>query len=132
MKVNLKSTDNTVHYTATNEKGQAVNISGDGSVASPMHLVLMAVAGCSSIDIDLILKRMRQPLEGIEVQVEAKRRDETPRTFTDIHLHYILSGELKEIKVQQAIDLSLEKYCSVSLMIANSVNITSSFKITAA
>ena len=130
MNVTLKSTDNNVHYTATNVRGQAVNLSGDRSGVGPMELVLMAMAGCSSIDIDLILKRMRQPLESIEVKVEGKRREEKPQTFTDIHMHFILKGELKENKVKQAIDLSLEKYCSVSLMIAKSVNVTSSFEIT--
>ena len=129
MNITLRSTDNTEHYTATNEKGQAINLSGDGSSPGPMQMVLMAMAGCSSIDIDMILKRMRQPIESIAVNVESKRKEDIPRTFTHVHMHYILKGDLKEKKVKQAIDLSLEKYCSVSLMIRAVAEITSSFEI---
>ncbi len=129
MKITLKSADNLDHFTASNEAGHSIALSGDGSATGPMQAVLMAVAGCSTIDIVMILKKMRQPIEHIEVEVNGTRREEIPRVYTDIHLHYKVYGMLKENKVKQAIDLSLEKYCSVSLMLEKAANISSSFEV---
>lgn len=131
MKVKLERLNDSKHFKGTNEEGHSLELSGDGNAVGPMQSVLMAAAGCSTIDIVLILEKMRQPLEDIQVEVEGKRRDEIPRTFTDIHLHYILTGDLKEKKVQQAIDSSLEKYCSVSLMLEKAAKITTSYEIKA-
>ncbi len=129
MKVSLKSGDSLNSFVASNEKGHEVRLSGDDTAAGPMESVLMAVAGCSSIDIVMILEKMRQPLENIEVEVEAERREEIPRTFTKINLHYKLHGKLKEKKVEQAINSSLDKYCSVSKMIEKAAEITSTYEI---
>jgi len=129
MKVHLKNVESLDQFVATNEEGHSIKLSGDGSAVGPMQSVLMAIAGCSTIDIVMILKKMRQPLESIEVDVTAERREEIPRTFTEVKLHYILKGDLKENKVDQAIQSSLEKYCSVSKMIEKSATISSSFEI---
>ena len=129
MKVSLKSGETLNSFVATNDKGHEVKLAGDGSAVGPMQSVLMAIAGCSTIDIVMILEKMRQPLEHIEVEVEAERREEIPRTFTKVNLHYKLTGGLKEKKVEQAINSSLEKYCSVSKMIEKSAEITSSYEI---
>lgn len=129
MKIQLKNTDNLDHFIATNDDGKEIHLSADGTSVGPMQSVLMAIAGCSTIDIVMILKKMKQDLQNIEVEVTADRREEIPRTFTKINLHYILHGELKEKKVQQAINSSLEKYCSVSKMIEKSAEITSSYEI---
>lgn len=129
MEVKLQRLNDSKLFQATNEEGQSIELSGDGNAVGPMESVLMAAAGCSSIDIVMILEKMRQPLEDIQVEVKGTRRDEIPRTFTDIHLHYTLKGDLKQDKVEKAIDMSMEKYCSVSLMLAKAANITSSFEI---
>ncbi len=129
MKIQLSNEGSLHSFVATNEKGHQVKLSGDGTATGPMESVLMAIAGCSTIDIVMILEKMRQPLENIDVKVEAERREEIPRTFTDIKLHYILTGNLKVAKVEQAINSSLEKYCSVSKMIEKSAAITSSYEI---
>jgi len=129
MKIQLKNTDTLDHFVATNDDGKEIQLSADGSAVGPMQSVLMAVAGCSTIDIVMILKKMKQDLQNIEVEVTADRREEIPRTFTKINLHYTLQGGLKEKKVQQAINSSLEKYCSVSKMIEKSAEITSSYEI---
>jgi len=129
MKVRLSNEGSLKTFVATNEKGHTINLSGDGSAVGPMESVLMAIAGCSTIDIVMILEKMRQPIEHIDVEVEAERRAEIPRTFTAIKLHYILTGDLKVAKVEQAINSSLEKYCSVSKMIEKSAEITSSYEI---
>jgi len=129
MKVKLERLNKGSHFKATNEEGHSLELSGEGNAVGPMQAVLMAAAGCSTIDIVMILEKMRQPLEDIDVEVEGTRREEIPRTYTDIHLHYILKGDLKEKKVEQAINSSLEKYCSVSLMLEKAAKITSSFEI---
>ena len=129
MTIKLESTHGPLNYKGTNERGQSIQLSGDQAAVSPMESVLMAVAGCSSIDVEMILKKMRQDLQKMEVEVNAERATEAPKVFTSIHIHYILHGDLKEEKVKQAIDLSMEKYCSVSIMLKKSVEITHSFEI---
>lgn len=129
MKVKLERINDSKHFKGINEEGLSLELSGDGNAVGPMQSVLMATAGCSSIDIVMILEKMRQPLEDIKVEVEGTRREELPRIFTDMHLHYILTGDLKEKKVEQAINSSLDKYCSVSLTLEKTVKITSSFEI---
>ena len=129
MNIHLESTFGSLNFKGTNDRGQSVQLSGDKEAVSPMEAVLMAVAGCSSIDIELILKKMRQDLKKIEVDVEGQRADEDPKVFTKINLHYILHGNIKEEKAKQAVDLSMEKYCSVSIMLKNSVEIQHSFEI---
>ncbi len=130
MNISLKSTDDTLdHYVAINEKGHETKLSGDGTAASPMEAVLMAAAGCSTIDIVMILKKMRQDLKHIEVEVKSTRREEIPRIFTSVHMHYKIYGTVKEKKAVQAIDLSIEKYCSVSKILELSAEITTSFEL---
>ena len=103
---------------------------GEGSQASPMEAVLLAVGACSSIDVVEILKKSRQAITGCECQLDAQRADEAPRVFTEIHAHYVVSGEnLSEKHVQRAVQLSAEKYCSVMLMLEGKVKITTSFTI---
>jgi len=96
-----------------------------------MEGVLLSAAGCSTIDIVMILERMRQPIESIEVQVEGTRQEEIPRIFTKMHLHYVLKGDLKDKKVKEAVDLSIDKYCSVVIMLAKAVEVTTSYEIVA-
>ncbi len=129
MKVTLKSDGALNVFKASNETGHSITLGNDGTLTGPMQAVLMAAAGCSSIDIVMILEKMKQDLQHIEVEVEGKRREEVPRTYTDIHLHYKLYGTIKEKKAEQAVNSSLEKYCSVSLMLEKAAKITSSFEI---
>lgn len=91
---------------------------------SPMELVLVALAGCSSMDIISILQKKRQEVNGFEIRVHGLRRDEYPRVFTDITLEYVVRGkDIRPDAVQSAIDLSNDKYCSVMGMLKESVNI---------
>lgn len=129
MKITLETGDSLKQYTAKNEKGHIVNLSGDGTAVGPMESVLMAVAGCSTIDIVMILEKMRQKITDVKVEVDGTRREEIPRVYTKIHLHYKIYGEVKTVKAQQAMDLSLEKYCSVSKMLESSVEISGSFEV---
>ncbi len=129
MNITLKRINDNQHFEGINEKGQKLELSGDGNAVGPMESVLMAVAGCSSIDIVSLLEKMRQKLDDIEVKVTSERREEIPRIFIKINMHYILTGDIKEHKAQQVIDMSVEKYCSVSKMLEPNAEITTSFEI---
>ncbi|MCX8169423.1 MAG: OsmC family protein [Candidatus Methanomethylicia archaeon] len=97
---------------------------------SPMELLLMALAGCTGYDIILILSKMRQKISGLEIKVNGVRRDEDPRIYVDIDLKYIVYGNVDENKLQEAIRLSMEKYCSIAAMLKNGgVNLNVSHEI---
>ncbi len=82
---------------------------------SPMEMMLMGVAGCTAIDVVAILKKMRERVAGVEVEVSGDRADDHPKRFTDIHLTYTVTGtDLTEDKVRRAVDLSHGTYCSAS------------------
>ncbi|QHJ12101.1 Protein YhfA [Paraglaciecola mesophila] len=117
-------------FTGETETGKRIEMDGDGTQASPMEAVLLAVGACSSIDVVEILKKSRQAISDCVCELEATRADEAPRVFTDIHAHYSVTGEsLSEKHVQRAVQLSAEKYCSVMLMLEGKVKITTSFSI---
>jgi len=128
MKVKLRSGDTLDHFIGSNLKGQSIEL-GNGPAVSPMESVLMSIAACSTIDIVLILEKMRQKVENIEVEVDGTRNEEHPKVFTEVTVKYILTGQIKTEKLEEAIRLSLDKYCSVSMMIAKTAKITSSYEI---
>jgi putative redox protein len=84
---------------------------------SPMEAVLMALCGCTSVDVVSILKKKRQPITGLRVSAVAERAETAPRVFTAIKLTYAVSGRLSRKAVEDAVSLSKHKYCSVSLML---------------
>ncbi|MEX6316877.1 OsmC family protein [Providencia huaxiensis] len=97
---------------------------------SPMEMVLMAAGGCSAIDVVSILQKGRNDITDCEVKLTSQRREEAPRYFVKIHLHFIVTGnELTEKTVERAVQLSAEKYCSVALMLEKTVDVTHSFEI---
>ena len=96
----------------------------DGAAPSPMEMVLAAVAGCTGIDVVAILEKMRQPLEGLEIEVRGVRREAHPRIYERVEIVYRAHGEgLDPAKVRRAVELSEGKYCSVSAMVAPAVPI---------
>ena len=96
----------------------------------PMELLLMGLGGCTSFDVVLILKKARQDITDCVVEIEALRASSDPKVFTDIHLHFIITGHnIKTQQVERAIDLSAEKYCSASIMLKQTVNITHDYEI---
>ncbi len=88
-------------------------ILGEGGI-SPMRLLLLSVAGCTSYDVVTILKKMREPIEGLEVEISGERREEHPQIYTRVHIHYRIYGNVREEKAKRAIELSQDKYCSAS------------------
>jgi len=116
-------------FVGKNEQGHGVILdgsSGDQRLgASPMEMLLLGLGGCSGIDVVHILQKSRQDVEDCIVDVEAKRADTEPKVFTDIHMIYTVTGKnLKLDKVERAVELSAEKYCSASVMMAKAANIT--------
>jgi putative redox protein len=93
-------------------------IGGENLGVRPMEMLLLGVAGCTMIDVVTTLKKMRQDLTNCETKLSAERADEHPKVFTDIHIQFIVKGQdLDPKKVEKAITLSAEKYCSASIML---------------
>ena len=96
----------------------------------PMETVLAGTGGCSAFDVVLILKRSRQEVTGCEVSLKAERAQTDPKVFTRVHFHFRITGRaLKPDIVERAIKLSAEKYCSASIMLAKTAEITHEFEI---
>jgi putative redox protein len=103
---------------------------GGGTAASPMELIILGLIGCTGVDVASILERMREPLLGLEVSATYERSETHPKVYTKIHMTYSLRGSgLDEKKVRRAIDLSENKYCSVSAMIGHTAEITHEYSI---
>lgn len=125
-----------VSFLAESGSGHAVLMDGAPKAGGqnlgprPMELLLMGLGGCSSFDVVLILKKARQDITDCVVEIEAQRASSDPKVFTDIHLHFIITGHnIKTQQVERAIDLSAEKYCSASIMLKQTVNITHDYEI---
>lgn len=104
---------------------QNITSGGSGYGSSPMELILMALGGCTGMDVVLILEKMQVTFERLEIVIVGERNSDTPPVFTDIELTYKFLGEnLPEKKIQRAIQLSIEKYSSVANMLDKAVNIT--------
>lgn len=95
----------------------------------PSDLLLLAAASCSTYDVVMILKKQRQPVMAVEVRCTGEQESDPPYRFTRIHLHYTVHGAVEAEKVARAIQLSEEKYCSVTNTLKPTVEITSSFEV---
>jgi len=109
------------------------DVGGNDSASTPKELVLMALAGCTSMDVIPILKKKKSPVIGYECNVKGIERDEHPKIFTEIHVEYVFYGDgIKPEDVEHAIDLSVSKYCSVSAILSASAKLTHSYRIESA
>ncbi len=96
----------------------------------PMEMLLAGLGGCTNFDVMLMLKKSRQNITACDVKVTAERAESEPKVFTKIHVHFTVSGhDVDEKKVKRAIDLSSEKYCSASIMLGATAEITHDFEI---
>lgn len=137
MRITIDQLEGT-HMEAQNEQGGLIRMDGSTSIGgleggfSPMQLLLAGVGGCSAIDIIGILKKQKQNLQDLKVEIDGDRQKKgTYSEFKTIHIKYIFSGDLDERKVERAINLSLDKYCSVSKTLEKTSEITHSYEITA-
>ena len=96
----------------------------------PMEMLILGMGACTTYDVVSILMKSRQEITDCEIKVTSRRAGSDPKIFTDIHIHFIVSGtRLKEKQVERAIKLSAEKYCSASIMLGATANITHDFEI---
>ena len=123
-------------YVAQSASGHALVLDGPPELGGhnlgprPMEMLLMGMGGCTAVDVVHILRKARQDLRGCELQLEAERADSDPKVFTDIRVHFILTGKNLSTKhVERAIELSAEKYCSASIMLGKTAQISHTFEI---
>ncbi len=96
----------------------------------PMEMLLVGMGGCTAFDVVVILKKARQTVTDCEVVLEAERAPEPPKVFTRIHVHYRVRGAgLSEAQVQRAVELSTQKYCSASIMLGRTAELTHDYEI---
>ncbi|MHB8255162.1 MAG: OsmC family protein [Acidiferrobacter sp.] len=128
--------DGEVAFTGTTESGHKVAMDGPADHGGrnlgprPTELILVGMGGCTSFDVVHVLRKGRADVRACTARIEADRAEEDPKVFTRIHVHFVVSGrDLKEAAVERAIRLSADKYCSVSIMLGKTAEISHSFEI---
>jgi len=119
-------------FAGISESGHTIVLDANGGklAPSPLENVLLSLGGCSSVDVVSILQKARQDIDGCVVEINGTRVDTVPKLFSDIHLHFKITGKnVAEKHVERAVALSADKYCSVALMLNKAVNITHDFSI---
>lgn len=137
IRIEFNRLNDAFHFSAENEMGNTVHldaspdIGGTNQGMRPMQMMLAAMGGCSAIDIINILRKQRQELRDMKITVTGERqKDKVPALFEHVHAHYRFFGDLDPEKVEKAITLSIEKYCSVSKTIEQAgARITHSYEI---
>ncbi|MCM4157179.1 OsmC family protein [Gramella sp. AN32] len=129
MKVSLKRINDNYLFETKNERGDIVLLDNKSEEepkgSSPMDLILRGIAGCSSIDVVMILKKQQHELDDLQVEVEGFREEGAiPNVFKKIHLNFILKGDIPPAKAGRAVKLSMDKYCSVSKMLEKAAEIS--------
>jgi putative redox protein len=135
MKARVKWVEN-VCFIGESETGHAVVLDGAPEMGGrnlgmrPMEMLLIGMGGCTSFDVVTILKKSRQAISDCVAEIEAERADEVPKVFTKIHVHFVVKGRnLNPVQVERAVKLSAEKYCSASIMLGKTAEITHDFEI---
>ncbi len=136
MRIEIERLNQDYHLRATNEEGiiveadGAASIGGQGKGMRPMQMLIASLGSCSAIDLVLFLRKMRQPLVDLKIRIDAEReKDKNPALFTDVHLHYMVWGDLDPTKVEKAITMSVDQYCSVARIIEKTAKITWSYAL---
>ena len=120
-------------FVGTAESGHSMVIDSDKKIgASPMELLLLSMASCACVDFVMILEKGRQKISDAWIEIGGQRREEMPRYYTDIEMHFVAKGTaIKESQVKRAIELTMEKYCSASAQIGALAEIRTSYRIIA-
>jgi putative redox protein len=122
------------------ESGSGHSVTMDGAPEAggrnlgprPMEMLLIGMGGCAAFDVVHILRKGRHDVSACEAKLEAERAESDPKVFTKIHLHFVVSGKgLIDASVERAVQLSAEKYCSASIMLGKTADITHDFEIVA-
>ncbi|MGC2458865.1 MAG: OsmC family protein [Gallionellaceae bacterium] len=135
MKARIKWVEQ-VSFLGETESGHAVLMDGSSQAGGrnlgprPMEMLLLGTGGCTSFDVISILKKSRQAVSDCYVELQAERAVEDPKVFTRIHMHFVVKGkDIKPEVVERAIKLSAEKYCSASIMLGKTADITHDFEV---
>lgn len=135
MKSTIKFVDN-MQFIGTADSGHAVvmdappSVGGNNTGTKPSELLLMGFGGCTGMDVISILKKKKQDVTGLQMHVNGETSESHPKMFTDIHIEYIITGKnISDDAVQRAIELSLERYCTVGATIGKAAKITHSYQI---
>lgn len=137
MKTTIKWIDNMM-MVGESASGHAVVMDGPEELGGknlgirPMEMLLLGMGGCTTIDVVSTLKKMREEVQDCYAEIIAKRADEHPKVFTQIHIHFVIKGKgsrLNEKKVAKAVSLSADKYCSASIMLGKTAVITHDFEV---
>jgi putative redox protein len=125
-----------LQFIGDSSSGHAIVMDGDPSVGGhntgprPMELLLLGAGGCSGMDVISILKKKKQEVTGLEIKVKGKKAEDYPKKFTHITLEFIIKGrDISEEAVKRAIELSMNKYCSVKATLEGAAKIGFSYKI---
>ena len=125
-----------ITFLGETESGHGVIMDGAPCVGGrnlgprPMEMLLLGAGGCSSIDVIMILKKSRQAVSDCYVDISAERADTDPKVFTKIHMHFVVTGkDIKPEAVEKAVKLSAEKYCSASIMLGATAEMTHDFEV---
>ncbi|MCX2574755.1 OsmC family protein [Pedobacter sandarakinus] len=136
MNINLIRKSGKFNFEAENESGFKVEldakaaIGGEGKGFRPMEMLLVGLGGCSGIDMVNVLTKQKEPLEDIKISINATRKDEEmPPIFDVINIHFDLFGDLTPTKVERALGMTFDKYCSVSNILGRSATINFTYKI---
>jgi putative redox protein len=136
MIIEVKKKEGAFHFEATNESGNMVQMDASPAIGGmnkgprPMEMLIMALGGCSGIDIIQILEKQKIKVEDFRIRIEAEReKDAIPSLFKTIHINFFFKGDLDTGKAERAVSLSLEKYCSVAKTLESTAKITSSITI---
>jgi len=136
MNINLVRKSGKFNFEAENEGGFTVEldakaaIGGEGKGFRPMEMLLIGLGGCSGIDMVNVLTKQKEPLDDIKIAINATRKDEEmPPIFDEIDIHFDLFGDLSTAKVERALAMTFDKYCSVSNILGRSAKINFTYKI---
>jgi len=136
IKIEINRIDQDFQMEAVNEKGNAIVMDagaadgGHDSGMRPMQLLLAAMGGCSAIDLIAILRKQREPLNDLKIAVTGEREQGVvPALYTEVHAHFKLFGDINQEKAERAVQLSVEKYCSVAKTLEKTAKVTYSFEI---
>ncbi len=125
-----------MQFKGTAESGHSLVMDADDKAGGknkgfrPMELLLVGFGGCSGMDVISILRKKRQPVTGLEINVRGEKTEDYPKIYKEVHIEYVVTGKgVQKEAVERAISLSLEKYCSVGATLAKAGKITHSYRI---
>ncbi|MEX8546819.1 MAG: OsmC family protein [Mucilaginibacter sp.] len=136
MQINLSRKNKAYHFEALNEQGNTLNmdsspaIGGENQGFRPMETLLAGLGGCSAIDMISILKKQKEPLEDLQISINGKRFEgKEPSLFETIDIEFHVFGQVNEAKIQRALELTFDKYCSVAQILNKTAKINFSYKL---